>query len=169
MMTSHLTDLSETLFSNSDLVFYTDGPAYRKNGVPCAGYAICGNFSITESTALPSSSAAQVAELHALERACHLAKRQTVTIYTDSIHAFRCLHNYLHLFAVVNCEAHTKSKDPGSRGNALADHTAKPAAKIDIPVLVKLCSFITTNGLASTSDVLFSQESADLKRLSHGC
>ena len=27
--------------------------------------------------------------------------------------------------AVVKCEAHTKSKDPGSRGNALADHGCK--------------------------------------------
>lgn len=164
-------DLSETPISNSELVFYTDGSAYRENGVPCAGYAICDDFSIVESAALPPSSSAQVAELYALMRACHLAKGKTVTIYTDSRYAFGCLHDFGTLWAnrgfitssgtsikhgkligelldacqlpssiaVVKCEAHTKSKDPVSRGNALADHAAKAAAKIGIPVLVKLC------------------------------
>lgn len=59
--------LSETpLFKSSsifNLVFHTDGSAHRKYGVPCAGYAICDYFSITDSTALPPSSSPQVAEL----------------------------------------------------------------------------------------------------------
>lgn len=66
-------DLSETPIPNSNLVFYTDGSAYRENGVPYAGYAICqliliiiNNFSIIENVALPPSSSAQVAELHAM-------------------------------------------------------------------------------------------------------
>ena len=75
-------NLSETPLANSDLVFYTDGSDYRENGVPLAGYAICDNFSIIESAALPPSSSAQVAELYALTRACHLAKGKTVTVYT---------------------------------------------------------------------------------------
>lgn len=77
--------------SNSDLVFYTDGSAYRENGVPRAGYAICDNSSITESTALPPSSSAQVAELYALMRAFHLAKGKTITIYTDTRYSFGCI------------------------------------------------------------------------------
>ena len=44
--------------------------------------------------------------------------------------------------------------DPGSRGNALADHAAKAAVKIGITVLVKLCPFLPANNLASPNDVL---------------
>lgn len=62
----HYSDLSETSLSNPDLVFYTDGSAYRENGVPYVGYAICDHFSIIESAALPPSSSAQVAELYVL-------------------------------------------------------------------------------------------------------
>ena len=71
-------------------------------------------------------------------RTCHLAKGKIVAINTDSKHVFGCLHDFLHLFAVVNWEAHTKSRDPGSRGNALADHAAKAVKKkqLGIPVLM---------------------------------
>ena len=69
-------------------------------------------------------------------RAYHLAKGKIVAINTDSKHAFGCLHDFLHLFAVVNCEGHTKSRDPGPRGNALADHAAKAVEKLDMPVLM---------------------------------
>ncbi len=92
-------DLSETLLPNSDLVFYTDGSTYRENGVPHAGYAIWDNFSITESAALPPSSSAQIAELYALMRACHLTKGKTVTMYTDSRYAFGCLYDFGTLWA----------------------------------------------------------------------
>ena len=198
-------NLSETPLSNSDLVFYTDGSAYRENGVPHAGYAICDNFSIVESAALPPSSSAQVAESYALMRAFQLAKGKTVTIYTDSRYAFGCLHDFGILWAnrgfitssgtpvkhgkligelldtcqlpssiaVVKCEAHTKSNDPVSQSNALADHAAKAAAKIGSPVHVKLCPSIPANDLASPNDVALLQETADVKEhrlwLSHGC
>lgn len=162
----HYSDLSETSLSNPDLVFYTDGSAYRENGVPYVGYAICDHFSIIESAALPPSSSAQVAELYVLMRACHLARGKAVTIYTDSRYAFGCLHDFgtlwpirgfitssgtpvkhgkligelldacqlLSSLAVVKCEAHTKSNDSISRGNALAD-----LAELVVSVHVKLC------------------------------
>lgn len=41
--------------------------------------------------------------------------------------------------AVVKCEAHSKSNDFVSQGNALADHAAKAAAKNGNWVHVKLC------------------------------
>ena len=197
-------DLSETPLSNPDLVFYTDGSAYRENGVSHAGYAICNNFSVTESAALPPSSSAQVAELYAMTRACHLAKGKTVTIFTDSRYAFGCLYDFAlwanrgfitssgtpvkhgkligelldacqlpSSIAVVKCEAHTKSDDPVSRGNASADHAAKAAAKFGIPVHVMLCPSLPANDLASPNDVALLQETTDAKEhrlwLSHGC
>ena len=67
-------------------------------------------------------------------RTCHLAKGKTVAINTNSKQAFRRLHDFLHLSAVINCEAHSKPRDPGSRGSALADHAAKAVNKLDIPV-----------------------------------
>ena len=75
--------------------------------------------------------------------------------------------------AVVKREAHTKSNDPVSNGNALADHAAKTAAKIGNPVHVKLCPSIPANNLASLNDVVLLQETADVKEhrlcFSHGC
>lgn len=60
--------------------------------------------------------------------------------------------------AVVKCYACTKSTDPVSKDNALADHAAKAAAKFGIPVHVKLCLSIPANDLASLNDVALLQE-----------
>ena len=66
-----------------------------------------------------------------------------------------------------------KSKDPVLRSNALADHAAKAAAKIGIPLHVKLCLAIPANNLASPNDVGLLQETTDVREhslwLSHGC
>lgn len=75
--------------------------------------------------------------------------------------------------AVVKCEAHTRSSYPVSRGNALADHVAKVAAKLGTPVHVKLCPSIPANDPVSPNDVALLQETDDAEehRLwhSYGC
>lgn len=80
------------------------------------------------------------------------------------------LPSYLHKFTVVKYEAHTKSNDIDSQGNAMADHAAKAAAKIGNSVHVKLCP--TIPDLVSPVDVALLQKAADEEenrlRLSHG-
>lgn len=70
--------------------------------------------------------------------------------------------------AVVKCEAHTTSNDRFTR-----QWSVKAAAKIGIPLQVKLCPAIPANDFVSLNDVKLLQEIADVKQRrlwhSHGC
>lgn len=85
-------DLWSSPLTNPDLVLYVDG--CNPTGQPVVSYAVVDDFSIVESSCLPSHLSAQAAELFALTRACILAEGCSVTIYTDSRYAFGVEHDF---------------------------------------------------------------------------
>lgn len=88
-------DLQDVPLQNPDLIFFVDGSCLRNSaGQLMAGYAVCDLYSIIEAFFLPTVKSAQIAELFALTRACHLATGHSVTIYTDSRYAFGVVHDY---------------------------------------------------------------------------
>jgi len=88
-------DLRDTPIQNSELILYVDGSSSRaSDGYLLTGYAVCSDHELIESGRLAESCSAQQAELFALTRACHLAKGQIVTIYTDSSYAFGAVHEF---------------------------------------------------------------------------
>lgn len=51
-------------------------------------------YEVTESCPLPDAKSTQQVELHALTRACLLAKDKISSIYTDSMYAFRIAYDF---------------------------------------------------------------------------
>ncbi|XP_040927267.2 uncharacterized protein LOC121202324 isoform X2 [Betta splendens] len=80
---------------NSDLVLFVDGSASRDPGTGKSqvGYAVC-TYTVLKSGALPGHYSAQAAELITLTQASKLAEGKSVTIYTDSRHAFGITHDF---------------------------------------------------------------------------
>ena len=78
-------DLTDVPLSNSELVWFTDGSSYVKDGQRKAGAAIVDDSGQTIwAKTLPPNTSAQKAELIALIQALEQAKGKRVTIFTDS-------------------------------------------------------------------------------------
>ena len=88
--------LASDPLSNAELNVFVDGSASHcpLTGDSLVGYAVVTSHQTLESARLPGHLSAQVAELFALIRACHLAKGQTVNIFTDSRYAFGVVHDF---------------------------------------------------------------------------
>ena len=79
--------------NNSELVWFTDGSSYVKNGQRNAGVAIVDDSGQTIwAETLPPNTSAQKAELSVLIQALEQAKGKRVTIFTDSLYAFSTVH-----------------------------------------------------------------------------
>ena len=78
---------------NSELVWFTDGSSYVKDGQRKAGAAIVDNTGrVIWAEALPPGTSAQKAELIAMIQALERAKGKRIAIYTDSRYAFGTVH-----------------------------------------------------------------------------
>ena len=79
--------------NNSELIWFTDGSSFIKDGQKKAGAAIVDDSGkIIWAEALPLGTSAQKAELIALIQALERTKGKRVTIYTDSRYAFGTVH-----------------------------------------------------------------------------
>ena len=86
-------DLTDVPLSNSELVWFTDGSSYVKDGQKKAGAAIVDESGQTIwAETLPPNTSAQKAELIALIQALEQAKGKRVTNFTDSLYAFSTAH-----------------------------------------------------------------------------
>uniref|UniRef100_A0A5F8GG34 Gag-Pol polyprotein n=1 Tax=Monodelphis domestica TaxID=13616 RepID=A0A5F8GG34_MONDO len=86
-------DLLDTPLKNSDLILFTDGSSFMRDGIRYSGAAVVSEFATEWSASLPSNISAQGAELIALKHACIIAKGKKATIYTDSRYAFGICHS----------------------------------------------------------------------------
>ena len=86
-------DLTDTPLDNSELIWFTDGSSYVKDGQRRAGAAVVDDSgrTIWAETLSPDTSA-QRAELIALIQALERAKGKRITIFTDSRYAFVTVH-----------------------------------------------------------------------------
>ena len=86
-------DLTDTPLDNSELIWFTDGSSYVKDGQRRAGAAVVDDSgrTIWAETLSPDTSA-QRAELIALIQALERAKGKKITIFTDSRYAFGTVH-----------------------------------------------------------------------------
>ena len=86
-------DLSDLPLENSELVWFTDGSSYIKDGQRKAGAAIVDDTGrVIWAEALPPGTSTQKAELIAVIQALERAKGRRITIYTDSRYAFCTAH-----------------------------------------------------------------------------
>ena len=86
-------DLSDLPLENSELVWFTDGSSYIKDGQRKVGAAIVDDTGrIIWAEALPPGTSAQKAELIAMIPALERAKGKRISIYTDSRYAFGTVH-----------------------------------------------------------------------------
>uniref|UniRef100_K7EYH5 RNase H type-1 domain-containing protein n=1 Tax=Pelodiscus sinensis TaxID=13735 RepID=K7EYH5_PELSI len=116
--------------NNLNFVLYTDGSCfYNSSGVLVAGYASCTVWDVVESAPLPAVSSAQVAELIALTRACHIAAGASATIYTDSQYTFGVVHDFGMLWkqrGFLTSPSHSRKNGPYVA--ALLDAVLLPSA-----------------------------------------
>ena len=78
-------DLTDVPQDNSELVWFTDGSSYVKDGKRKAGATLVDDSGqMIWAETLPSNTSAQKAELIALMQALEQAKGKRVTIFTDS-------------------------------------------------------------------------------------
>ena len=86
-------DLTDTPLDNSELIWFTDGSSYAKDGQRRAGAAVVDDSgqTIWVETLSPGTSA-QRAELIALIQALERAKEKRITIFTDIRYAFGTVH-----------------------------------------------------------------------------
>ena len=86
-------DLTDVPLNNSELVWFTDGSNYVKDGQKKAGATIVDDSGQTiGAEPLPPNTSVQKAELIALIQALEQAKGKIVTIFTDSRYAFSTAH-----------------------------------------------------------------------------
>ena len=86
-------DLSDLPLENSELVWFTDGSSYVKDGQRKVGAAIVDDTGrIIWAEALPRVTSAQKAELIAMIQALEREKGKRIAIYTDSRYAFGTVH-----------------------------------------------------------------------------
>ena len=86
-------DLSDLPLKDSELIWFTDGSSYIKDGQKKARAAIVDDTGrVIWAEALPPGTSAQKAELIAVIQALERARGRTVTIYTDSRYAFGTAH-----------------------------------------------------------------------------
>ena len=151
-------DLSDIPLKDSELIWFTDGSSYIKDGQRKAGAAIVDDTGrVVWAEALPPGTSAQKASVtQALER----AKGKKITIYTDSRCAFGTAHIQgpiykerglltaegkeiknlpeirrllaaVHLpraVSIVHVPGHQKGEDARARGNRAADAAARKVA-----------------------------------------
>ena len=86
-------DLTDTPLDNSELIWFTDGNSYVKEGQRRAGAAAVDDSGRTIWTeTLSPGTSAQRAELIALIQALERAKEKRITIFTDIRYAFGTVH-----------------------------------------------------------------------------
>ena len=86
-------DLKDVPLNDSELVWFTDGSSFVKDGQKTAGAAIVDDSGrVIWAEALPPGTSAQKVELIALIQALERAEGKRVTIYTDSRCAFGTVH-----------------------------------------------------------------------------
>lgn len=86
-------DLKDVPLENCSLNWYTDGSSLVLPGVRRVGAAVVGHEGVVVwSSALPTGTSAQKAELIALVEAWELAQGKQVNIYMDSRYAFATVH-----------------------------------------------------------------------------
>ena len=86
-------DLTNVPLNNSELVWFTDGSSYVKDGQRKAGAAIVDDSGQTIwAEILPPNTSAQKAELIALIQVLEQAKGKRVTIFMDSQYTFSTVH-----------------------------------------------------------------------------
>lgn len=80
---------------NPELELWVDGSRYyTEKGSLVTGLAVVSQKKVIFQRALPNHCSAQVAELEALIKACELAERKSVNIYTDSRYAHSAIHDF---------------------------------------------------------------------------
>ena len=85
LVTTIRRDLSDIPLKDSELVWFTDGSSFIKDGQRKAGAAIVDNTGrVIWAEALPPGTSAQKAELIAVIQALERAKGKRVTNYTES-------------------------------------------------------------------------------------
>lgn len=89
---SSRTDLRDVLIENPDLVLFTDGSSFMKDGKQMAGYAVVTTSEVLEAQSLPIKTSRQNAEIIALKQALNLAVGKRVNIWTDSRYPFSVIH-----------------------------------------------------------------------------
>ena len=86
-------DLTDVPLNNSELIWFTDGSSFIKDGQRKAGAAIVDDSGkIIWAEALPPGTSAHKVELIALIQALERAKGKRIAIYTDSRYAFGTVH-----------------------------------------------------------------------------
>ena len=86
-------NLSDIPLKDSELIWFTDGSSYIKDGQRKAGPAIVDDTGrVVWAEALPPGTSTQKAELIAVIQALERAKGKKITIYTDSRCAFGIVH-----------------------------------------------------------------------------
>ncbi|XP_075859645.1 uncharacterized protein LOC142871002 isoform X1 [Microcebus murinus] len=86
-------DLKDRPLPNSDLIWFTDGSSFVREGHGYAGAAIVDSQGkLIWAACLPQETSAQKAELIALTEALRRAQGKRLTVYTDSRYAFGTVH-----------------------------------------------------------------------------
>ncbi|XP_053523907.1 uncharacterized protein LOC128627835 [Artibeus jamaicensis] len=85
-------DLRDQAYDKPDLVLFTDGSSFMREGRRLAGAAVTTETKVIWQKALPAGTSAQRAELIGLIQALRLAEGKTANIYTDSRYAFATAH-----------------------------------------------------------------------------
>ena len=86
-------DLTDVPLNNSELIWFTDGSSFIKDGQKKAGATIVDDSKkIIWAKALSPGTSAQKAKLIALIQALEKAKEKRVTIYTNSQYGFGTVH-----------------------------------------------------------------------------
>ena len=86
-------NLLDTPLDNPDLVLFTDGSSFMRDGICYTGAAAVTEFATIWSASLPSHISTQEAELITLKHTCIIAKGKKATVYTDSRYAFVICHS----------------------------------------------------------------------------
>ncbi|KAJ1135041.1 hypothetical protein NDU88_001487 [Pleurodeles waltl] len=95
MCTKPRPDMKDTQLEENDQIIFVDGSCLRDSvGLLRAGYGVCTISGIMEASWLQGVYSAQVAELVALTRACHVSAQMRVTIYTDSRYGFGIVNDF---------------------------------------------------------------------------
>ncbi|KAJ1127125.1 hypothetical protein NDU88_005528 [Pleurodeles waltl] len=93
-------DIRDTQLEENEQIVFVDGSCLRDStGTLRAGYAVCTITGTLEASWLRGVYSAQVAELVAFTRACHVSARLRVTIYTDSQYGFGIVNGFGQLWS----------------------------------------------------------------------
>ncbi|XP_077852395.1 uncharacterized protein LOC144339706 [Macaca mulatta] len=85
-------DLQDRPLPDADLVWFTDGSSFMRQGQRYAGAAVTSETEVIWAEPLPPDTSAQKAELIALTQTLTLGAGKKLTVYTDSRYAFATAH-----------------------------------------------------------------------------